>query len=300
MLTDRVPKRRQRNGIDCGSGWADNSPMAKRSTSRKTRHDFKDLVGIMARLRGPGGCPWDRKQNHQTLLPYLIEESYEVVDALHRRDAAALREELGDLLLQIVFHAQLAGERRRFDITDVTDAICRKLIARHPHVFGKKQRLTAEQVLGNWEQIKLAEKKDAGKGGGVLDGLPRTLPALLQAFRIQEKTARFGFDWDDPLPVLDKVEEEVGELRRSLRKRSPKKRRKQETEHELGDLLFALVNLARHLKIDPETALAKTNRRFARRFRYIETHLPRTGKRLGEASLAEMDKLWEEAKRKLG
>ena len=216
------------------------------------------------------------------------------MDTLHRRDIKALREELGDLILQIVFHAQLARERKRFDITDVTDVICRKLIARHPHVFAKRKALTADQVLDNWERIKLAEKKKLGAAAGVLDGLPKSLPALLQAYRIQEKTSRFGFDWDDPAPVLDKVNEEVGELRRSLRRKGA--RRKIEVEHELGDLLFALVTLARHLKVDPESALAKTNQRFKKRFQYIEKNLPRSGKKLGEATLAEMDQLWEEAK----
>jgi tetrapyrrole methylase family protein/MazG family protein len=276
-------------------------PTKQRKTHRgERRYTFDDLVAIMARLRAPGGCPWDRKQNHQTLLPYLIEETYEVVDSIHRRDIGALREELGDLLLQIVFHAQLAGERKRFTIDDVSDHICRKLIVRHPHVFARRRRLSAKQVLGNWERIKLDESESQGNKRGVLDGLPKALPALLQAFRIQEKTARFGFDWDNPLPVLDQVDEEVGELRRSLRQRTRPKRRKQETEHELGDVLFALVNLARHLKIDPEAALAKTNRRFIRRFRYIEKHLPKTGKKLGEATLEELDRLWEKAKKVVG
>ena len=266
--------------------------------AKTKKYSFDDLVAIMARLRGPKGCPWDRRQNHQSLLPYLIEETYEVVDTLHRRDMDALREELGDLLLQIVFHAQLATERERFSIGDVTDVICRKLIARHPHVFGKRKALTADQVLDNWEKIKLAEKKNDGKNGGVLAGIPRSLPALLQAYRVQEKTSRFGFDWPDPLPVLDKVNEEVDELRKSLKKRGAK--RKIEVEHELGDLLFALVNLSRHLKVDPETALSKSNQRFIKRFGYIEKNLPKRGKKLGEASLAEMDSLWDEAKRKLG
>lgn len=265
--------------------------------AKKRKYSFDDLVAIMARLRGPKGCPWDRKQNHQTLLPYLIEETYEVVDTLQRRDYRALREELGDLLLQIVFHAQLARERRRFDIDDVSDVICRKLISRHPHVFGGVTARTADEVLHNWEKIKLAEKTNGRKSGGVLSGIPRSLPALLQAYRVQEKTASFGFDWDNPAPVLDKVNEEVGELRRSLKQRGAS--RKREVEHELGDLLFALVNLARHLKVDPETALARSNKRFMKRFGYIERNLPRRGKKLGEASLAEMDELWEEAKRKL-
>ncbi|MBI5867665.1 MAG: nucleoside triphosphate pyrophosphohydrolase [candidate division Zixibacteria bacterium] len=263
--------------------------------SSEAQYTFADLVGIMRKLRGPGGCPWDRKQNHRSLLPYLLEESYEVIDSVDRRDMKALREELGDLLLQVIFHAQLAAERERFTIDDVIDRICRKLVARHPHVFSKKRRLSAGQVLGNWERIKLAEPNGKTKKRGVLDGVPRSLPALLRAYRVQEKTARFGFDWDDVRGVLDKIDEEVGELRRSMRRR-----RKDEIAHELGDVFFALVNLSRHLGIDPETALSRTNRRFIQRFQYIEEHLPKTGKRLGEASLAEMDVLWEKAKKVVG
>lgn len=252
----------------------------------------------MRRLRGPDGCPWDRKQTHRSLLPYLLEESYEVMDSVHRRNMDDLCGELGDLLLQVVFHAQLADERGRFSIDGVVDGICRKLIGRHPHVFKQRARLSARQVLDNWEKIKIREREPgqgSKKGNGVLDGLPQALPALLRAYRIQEKTAQFGFDWDNPSEVLDKVEEEVSELRGAM-----KRRRHAEAEHEIGDLLFALVNLARHLKIDPESALAKTNRRFVRRFQYIERALPRTGKRLGEATLAEMDALWEKAKRAEG
>jgi tetrapyrrole methylase family protein/MazG family protein len=269
--------------------------MSTRKKAAEKQYTFDDLVGIMSRLRGPGGCPWDRKQNHRTLLPYLLEETYEVIDSVDRRNMPALREELGDLLLQVIFHAQLASERKRFTIEDVVDRICQKLVARHPHVFSRRRRLPVGQVLGNWEKIKLAEPNSTGEKRGVLDGVPRTLPALLRAYRIQEKTSRFGFDWDDPRGVLDKIDEEVGELRRSLRRR-----RKDEIAHELGDLFFALVNLARHLGIDPETALSRTNRRFIRRFRYIEKHLPKTGKRLGDASLAEMDRLWEKAKKTVG
>ncbi len=267
----------------------------KKIPSRKARYRFDDLVSIMTRLRGPGGCPWDRKQNHQSLLPYLLEETYEVADSIHRRDMDELCTELGDLLLQVIFHAQLARERKRFTIDDVVDRICRKLIGRHPHVFGQRRRLSARQVLGNWEKIKLAEPGNGGKTRGVLDGVPRALPALLRAFRVQEKTSRVGFDWDNPTGVLDKVNEEVDELRRSLRSH-----RKTEIENELGDLLFALVNLARHLHIDPESALSKTNQRFIRRFGYIEKNLPKTGKRLGEATLSEMDQLWEKAKHVVG
>ncbi len=270
-------------------------PMTKSKRSARTRYTFDDLTAIMKRLRSPGGCPWDRKQTHRSLLPYLIEESYEVVDSVNRRNMNDLREELGDVLLQVVFHSQLADERDKFDIDDVVDQICRKLIVRHPHVFAKAKRLSANQVLDNWEKIKLAEPKKKRSKKGVLSGVPRTLPALLRAFRIQEKTARFGFDWKNPTQVFTKVREEVGELRQSL-----KAKRKPEIEHELGDLFFALVNLSRHLDIDPENALAKTNQRFIRRFEYIERALPKSGKDVTTASLQEMDALWDEAKEKIG
>lgn len=249
----------------------------------------------MQHLRAPDGCPWDRKQNHRSLLPYLLEETYEVMESVQRRNMNDLAEELGDLLLQIVFHAQLAAERDKFKIDDVVTGICRKLIERHPHVFDRKRKLTSDEVLGNWEKLKLKESGRNGQKKGVLDGLPKTLPSLLRAFRIQEKTSRFGFDWDRPEDVLDKVEEESDELRRSLRRK-----RRTEMEHEIGDLLFALVNLSRHLKIDAETALAKTNRRFAQRFQYIERQLTARGRSLTDATLEEMDGLWDEAKKKLG
>ena len=268
---------------------------SRTSISKGPNYTFDDLVAIMRRLRAPDGCPWDRQQNHRSLLPYLLEETYEVMESIQRRNMADLSEELGDLLLQIVFHAQLAAERDTFKIDDVISGICRKLIARHPHVFDRQRKLSSEQVLGNWEKIKLKESDSDGRKKGVLDGLPKTLPSLLRAYRIQEKTSRFGFDWDRPEDVLDKVEEESDELRRSLRRK-----RRPEMEHEIGDLLFALVNLSRHLKIDPETALAKTNRRFAKRFQYIERQLAARGRSLTDATLEEMDGLWDEAKRKLG
>jgi tetrapyrrole methylase family protein/MazG family protein len=269
--------------------------MTKPEDPARKRYNFNDLTAIMKRLRSPGGCPWDRKQNHRSLLPYLLEETYEVIDSVQRRNMNDLREELGDVLLQVVFHSQLADERGKFAIDDVVNQICHKLVVRHPHVFSQKKRLSAGQVLDNWEKIKLAEPKKKRRGQGVLGGVPRTLPALLRAFRIQEKTARFGFDWKNPIQVFAKVREEVGELRQSL-----KTRRKSEIEHELGDLFFALVNLARHLKIEPEAALAKTNQRFIRRFEYIEKMLPKSGKDLSSATLKEMDALWDEAKEKIG
>lgn len=263
-------------------------------TAKTTHYTFDDFVRVIARLRGPGGCPWDRKQNHKSLTPYILEETYEVLDAIDRRNSIDLQKELGDLLLQIVLHAQIAAERRRFDIKDVIHGICEKIIGRHPHVFKKRQRISAGKVLDNWERIKINEK-GRKKKESVLAGIPRALPALMKAYRLQEKTARFGFDWADPQPVLDKIDEETNELRRSL-----KRGRKPELEDELGDVFFALVNLARHLQIDPERALERTNRKFTRRFNYIERNLPKHGKTLAEATLADMDPLWDEAKEKIG
>ena len=289
---------------------------------KSKRYTFDDLVRVIAALRAPGGCPWDRKQTHTSLTPYIVEETYEVLEAIERKNHEDLRQELGDLLLQILLHAQIASERSRFTIADVVDGICAKIIQRHPHVFKKKQDLTPEEVLHNWERIKIDEKnakRSAPNAGGsrsaqgltrtpgrrgrlprtksesVLSGVPRALPALLKAYRLQEKTARFGFDWENPKQVFDKVVEETGELRVSL-----KQGRKNELEHELGDLFFALVNLARHLKIDPERALNYTNRKFIRRFGYIERQLPKHGKSLANVTLADMDPLWEEAKKKIG
>jgi len=261
---------------------------------KKQKYTFDDFVKVIAKLRAPGGCPWDRKQNHKSLTPYLVEETYEVLDSIERRNMDDLQKELGDLLLQVMLHAQIAAERKRFSIADVIDSICTKIIRRHPHVFKKKQKITARQVLDNWERIKITEK-GRKKRESVLDGIPRALPALLKAYRLQEKTARFGFDWENPLPVLDKVVEETNELRESLKNNG-----KPEIEHEIGDLLFALVNLARHMKIDPERALEHTNRKFIRRFNYIERELPKHGKTLAKATLADMDPLWDEAKVKIG
>jgi tetrapyrrole methylase family protein/MazG family protein len=265
-----------------------------KTKKKNKRYTFDDFVKVIARLRGPGGCPWDRKQNHKSLTPYIVEETYEVLDAIERRNADDLCRELGDLLLQIMLHAQIASERKRFSIGDVIDGICTKIIGRHPHVFRKQQRLSAKKVLDNWERIKINET-GRKKKESVLNGIPRTLPALLKAYRLQEKTARFGFDWENPTPVLDKIVEETNELRVSMKKSS-----KSELEHEMGDVFFALVNLARHLKIDPERALERTNRKFIRRFRYIEKELPKHGKTLTNATLADMDPLWDEAKAKIG
>ncbi len=244
----------------------------------------------MAVLRSPDGCPWDKKQTHESLKPYLVEEAYEVIEAIDSGDDNKLSEELGDLLSQIVIHAQLARERDAFDIEDVSRKISDKLVERHPHIFAQKAELTAEEVLHNWEKIKLEKAKEPGYS--VLQGVPRSMPALLKAFRVQEKVGRYGFDWKKPADVVTKVKEEIAELEEALQ--SGKKPRQ---EHELGDLLFSLVNLGRHLGMQPEEALNGTISRFTKRFQYIEDKLREQGKTLSESNLDEMDKLWDEAKK---
>jgi tetrapyrrole methylase family protein / MazG family protein len=254
--------------------------------------NFKRLVEIMAILRGPGGCPWDRKQDHKSLKPYLIEEAYEVLEAIESEDDEKFSEELGDLLSQIVIHSQIAAERKAFDIEIVAGKIADKLIERHPHVFAHKSELTADEVLHNWEKIKL--EKAAEKDYSVLQGVPPSLPALLKAFRVQEKVGRYGFDWKKPDDVIIKVKEEMAEFEEAL-----KLNEKSMQEYELGDLLFSLVNLGRHLGMQPEEALNAAIRRFTNRFQYIETKLRERGKALSDSNLEEMDALWNEAKTKM-
>jgi tetrapyrrole methylase family protein/MazG family protein len=262
----------------------------RRRDTRARASEMTRLVAIMARLRAPGGCPWDRRQTHASLLPYLVEETYELKDAILARKPERIREELGDLLLQIVFHAQMASERGRFDLEDVARGISEKLIRRHPHVFGPaRRRISPEEVLGNWEKIKLAEKAKGTKS--VLEGVPGSLPALLRAYRVQEKVAQFGFDWSRAEEVEAKLHEEVQEFHEAL---SAGDRRA--VGEELGDLLFTLVNLARHLKIDPETALNKTSRKFARRFAAMERSLARAGVAPEQADLETMEAHWQKVK----
>ncbi|MBM3262036.1 MAG: nucleoside triphosphate pyrophosphohydrolase [candidate division Zixibacteria bacterium] len=248
------------------------------------------LVEIMAALRSETGCPWDREQTHQTLRPYLIEEAYEVLDAIETGDDGAFCEELGDLLLQVVFHAQIAEEAQRFDLDAVADRIVDKLIRRHPHVFGDVKADTASEVLENWEKIKRAEK--SGVDGSILDGVPGHLPALLQAYRIQEKAERVNFDWTRVEDVIRKVREEFDELDEAVGRGD-----RTRLEEEFGDLLFSMVNLARHVRVTPEDALRKSNRKFIDRFRYIEKTLRLNGESLEDASFERLDALWEEAKR---
>ncbi len=252
---------------------------------------FDKLVEIMDRLRSPEGCPWDLKQTHQTLKPYLIEEAYEVLDAIDSRDDRALREELGDVLLQVVFHAQIAREGGRFTIDDVAAAISEKLIRRHPHVFGDTTVDGAHQVVENWEAIKSREQRQKGQQGSALEGVPRHLPALLRARRIQEKAVRVGFKWADSDEVAQKVREEVAEFLDAQASGDSAR-----IEAELGDVLFALVNLAGFLHICPEEALHKTIEKFQNRFRFIEAELKKQGKRPQTATLEEMDLLWEKSK----
>lgn len=258
---------------------------------------FEGLVEIMNRLREPGGCPWDREQTYETLRSYLIEECYEVAEALDRGDPAALKEELGDLLFQIVFLARLAQENGDFTARDVIRGIARKMIRRHPHVFGTVSAETSAAVLKNWEEIKRREKhgrEEPAAPASVLAGLPRGLPALLKAQRLGTKAARVGFDWSRAADVLEKIEEELQELRRAVGRGE-----REAARAEIGDLLFAVVNLARHLEIDPEGALERTNLKFTRRFEWIEERLAAEGRSIDETALDDLEGLWDAAKRAL-
>ncbi|HVP66332.1 MAG TPA: nucleoside triphosphate pyrophosphohydrolase [Anaeromyxobacteraceae bacterium] len=249
------------------------------------------LLEIMARLRGPDGCPWDREQTLATLRPYVLEETYEVLEAIDAGDVAAHREELGDLLLQIVFQAQLAKETGAFEFADVAEAISGKLVSRHPHVFGDGEVKDAEGVLRQWAALKREEKRKKGKGESVLEGVPREMPALARAERLTEKASRVGFDWPDVSGARAKVSEELAELDEAVASGD-----RARMEDELGDLFFAGVNLARKLGIPPEEALRRALGRFVQRFQHIEAELARRGIRPGEATPEEMDRLWEEAK----
>jgi MazG family protein len=254
---------------------------------------FQRLVEIMARLRGPNGCPWDSEQTFDTIKPYTLEETYEVLDAIDRRDWGELSEELGDFLLQAVFYAQMAEEQSLFRISDVLDAIIQKLIRRHPHVFGDDSAPSASDVKRIWGEVKAAEQREKGtRNHGLLASVPRALPALVEAQQIASRAAHVGFDWETPEQVIEKLHEELGELDRARRAASPT-----ELENEIGDLLFVLVNLARFVKVDPEQALRRTNAKFRERFSYIERKLAERGKKIEESNLDEMDELWREAKR---
>lgn len=266
--------------------------------------DIDRLLEIMAALRTPKtGCPWDLEQNFSTIAPYTLEEAYEVADAIARDDLTDLREELGDLLLQVVFHARMAQEQRAFDFGDVVQAITEKLIRRHPHVFGAdvagaERSHTPQAVEGLWDRIKAEEKaaRNGGQSEGALTGVPVGLPALTRALKLQQKASEVGFDWNDPRAVLRKIREEADEVEAELDNGAAAPADTSDAAAEVGDLLFAAVNLARHLRADPEALLRQTNRKFERRFASIERALAAEGKTPRDASLAEMDALWDEAK----
>ncbi len=259
---------------------------------------FDELVRVMARLRAPGGCPWDAEQTYGSLAQYLLEECYETFDAIQAAeetgDTAELREELGDVMLQVVFHSTIASERGDFTIEDVAEGVTEKLVLRHPHVFGEKELKTAEDVLRNWDDLKKEQRKASGKAEktkeSILDEVPVHFPALLEGQKLTKKAAKAKFDWENVEQIFDKLTEETEELKRAIDTESG-------VEEEIGDLLFVVVNLARRLEIDAETALKKTNRKFRERFKYIERELKSNGKSLEESDLTEMDALWNEAKK---
>ena len=253
-------------------------------------------MALQARLLAPGGCPWDREQTHDSLRTYLLEEAYEVLEALDGQDSRKLSEELGDLLLQIVFHAELARLAGGFEIGDVIESIYTKMVRRHPHVFGDQIAADAKAVLKNWEQLKAEERRangqpDAPKAESLLDGVPRTLPAALEAYQLTRRASRIGFDWEEFDGLLDKLQEEVQELRQALASGDAARR-----EEEIGDLLFVAVNIARFLETDPEIALKKTNRKFIARFQQMECAAAAQGRKLAEVPRDEMERLWDQAK----
>ncbi len=290
-----------------------------------TGERFERAVSIMARLRGPGGCPWDREQTFDTIKPYTLEETYEVLEAIDARDWHELTGELGDLLLQVLFYAEMAAEERHFTIDDVLDRLSNKLVDRHPHVFGDVKADTSGEVLRNWQALKAEEKKKRQQETGetakedhpesVLHGVSSAMPALMEAYKISSRVAHVGFDWPNIEGLFEKLSEETTELRRNLdeypepgpqpqsatavasaRDDKVSEELRGRLEDEVGDLLFVLVNIARYLALDPESALRKTNRKFRRRFEYLESRLREQGRKPSEASLEEMEVLWQESK----
>jgi ATP diphosphatase len=300
-----------------------------------TGERFERAVSIMARLRGPGGCPWDREQTFDSIKPYTLEETYEVFEAIDNRDWDELPGELGDLLLQVLFYAQMAKDEGTFSIDDVLDRLANKLIDRHPHVFGEVKADTSSEVLRNWQSLKILEKekkkereketrrsnpgktgKDDGSPESVLSGVPTAMPALLEAYKLSSRAAHVGFDWSDMAGLFDKLQEETEELQRGLEEFPPPGPRpssgiagagkpqvpealRQHLEEEVGDLFFVLVNIARYLSLDPESALRRTNRKFKRRFQWMEEQLHAAGRIPQQASMAELNTLWQEAKNRL-
>lgn len=260
---------------------------------------FDDLVAVMDRLRAPGGCPWDREQTYASLSQYLLEEAYETFDAIQEADATGdtsnLREELGDLLLQVVFHGTIGAERGDFTVDDVAEGVTKKLVLRHPHVFGDANLARAQDVLDNWDKLKADERKASGKiekeADSILDEVPVHFPALLEGLKLTKKAAKVGFDWESPDQIFAKLDEEVAELKEAIATGNT-----DDAAEEIGDLLFVVMNLARHLDVEPETALKRTNRKFRGRFRFIEQNLKSSGISLADAGLDKMDELWNKAK----
>ncbi len=257
---------------------------------RKERYTYTDLLSIMARLRAPDGCPWDREQDHESLKRYLIEETYEVLEAIDQKDPKKLCDELGDLLLQVIFHAQIASENGQFTMDDVYHGVSAKMVNRHRHVFGDEKAENSDDVLKIWEEVKKDEKGHATQTQALMD-VPPHLPALMRSYKVQQKAAQVGFDWDDPKDALLKVREETDEVLEAMEKGDALK-----VEEEIGDLLFAVVNVSRFAKVQPELALGATVKKFIRRFEHVEKRSREMGMELTSMTLAEMDKLWDEAK----
>ncbi len=260
---------------------------------------FDELVAVMERLRAPGGCPWDAEQTYASLSQYLLEEAYETFDAIHEADATGdttnLKEELGDLLLQVIFHSTIAKEKGDFTIDEVADGVSKKLVLRHPHVFGDAKLARAQDVLDNWDTLKANERAASGKKEkakeSILDDVPVHFPGLLEALKVTKKAAKVGFDWENTGQIFDKIAEETDELRSAIEHGE-----KDHIGEEIGDLLFAVVNLARHLDVEPETALKRTNRKFRKRFKFIEDQLKSEGRTLEDSNVTEMNTIWNEAK----
>ena len=265
--------------------------MSDHNFSDKAGEEFAELIRVIEKLRGPDGCPWDRRQTHETLRKYLIEESYEVVEAIEHGSPAKLREELGDVMLQVLLHAEISRQEGGFDIGDVCRILREKLVRRHPHVFGEVEVAGVDEVLHNWEEIKAGEPGYEDRRS-ILDGVPKSLPALMRAMEISKRAVRVGFEWPEVGGVLDKLQEEMDELKREIQAGDSER-----AAQEIGDLLFTVVNLARFLDADPEEALRETITRFSERFRKIESHAKERGRSLKDMSLEEMDAVWNEAKR---
>lgn len=273
--------------------------MDNKETDKK-RHSIEELLALMKLLRSEKGCPWDREQTHQSIKKNVIEEAYEVVDAIDSEDPEMISEELGDLLLQVVFHSQMASESGKFDFSDVVDHICRKLISRHSHIFGENTDVaeTPESVLDLWDRNKKKEKKNQSRLAHEMKEIPRAFPSLQRAEKIQKKAKKAGFDWDDRADVIAKIQEELAEAEEAFQI-SDKDERQKKTELEIGDLLFAVVNYARFLSVEPEIALDKANQKFIRRFEFVEDQVTAAGKKMQELSLTDLDRIWDRAKKDL-